>query len=382
MTCAALSAPRLTFPRTAFQHGLDEHRTLLIIFVLQLFVSGVMCTEAHRPLLVGLGDAFLTIDGAVVIFGTMALAVSLIRTRPRGMPLRAAYSTAWRAIHGRVVSARWLASLAVLMIVLPMSLAVFSAAKRAIPSIEPFSWDVTLEHLSRELHGGRPAWEWLQPIVGRPAITIELDRYYHLGWSVLVLGTVGLSVISPISLLRRRFLTAWIALSFFCGTLAALAFSSAGPPYFARVTGEGDPYAALRVYLRSVDAWVPLLSVGGRRTLWAAYQRQVDAFGFGISAMPSMHIATTALVACVAWAVSPVLGVLAAGATVVMIVGSISLCWHYAIDGYAGALLAIAIWVSIGIVEKGRHAQPSCAVGAAQSRSGAKFLSYSTNNDS
>ena len=359
MTSAALSIRTPAFPHTAFRDGIDEHRMLLVIFVLQIVVSAAMCRAAHRPSFVGLGDAFLTIDGSVVIFGAMALAVSLIRARPRGLPLVAGYSAAWRDVRGRVVSPRWLASVTVLVIVLPMSLAAFSAAKRAIPSIEPFSWDRTLEHLGRELHGGRHAWEWLQPIVGHPTITVLLDRYYHLGWSLLVLGTVGVVVVSPVSRLRRRFVTAWVALSFTCGTLAALTFSSAGPPYFARVTGERDPYVQLRAYLRGVDASVPLLSVGGRRTLWAAYQRHVDSFGLGISAMPSMHIATTALVACIAWAVSPVLGLAAAVATLVMIVGSVSLCWHYAIDGYVGALLAVAIWMAVSLAERRHHAPMS-----------------------
>jgi hypothetical protein len=31
-----------------------------------------------------------------------------------------------------------------------------------------------------------------------------------------------------------------------------------------------------------------------------------------------------------------------------MIVGSVALCWHYAIDGYAGALVAVAIWYAVG----------------------------------
>jgi len=334
-----------------------EHRMLLALFALQMAVSALMCTAAHRPLFVGLGDAFLTIDGAVAIFGSMALAVALFRARPQGLPPRAAYAVAWRQVRRKTLSTQWLVSVTILLIVLPISLAVFSAAKRAIPSIEPFSWDRTLERYSRELHGGRNAWEWLQPVVGRPPITVVLDRYYHIGWSLLVLGTVGVVVVSPVSRLRRRFLAAWVALSFTCGTLAALTFSSAGPPYFARVTGERDPYSDLRAYLRSVDASVPLLSVGGRRALWAGYQRHVDAFGFGISAMPSMHIATTALVACLAWAVSPALGIVAAAATLVMIVGSVALCWHYAIDGYAGALVAIILWFGIGILEQRKRAK-------------------------
>jgi hypothetical protein len=329
-----------------------EHRVLLASVAAQLLGSWVLCAAAGRPFIVGLFDAFVTIDVAIAIFGVAALAVVLVRSRRADLPPLQAYVAAWRSLRDRALTPAWFASVALLAVVLPLSLAVFSAAKRAIPAIEPFTWDATLEHISRELHGGHHAWEILQPIVGKPIITLALDRFYHVGWSLLALGTLGVVVVSPVSPTRRRFLTAWVLLSFLGGTVAALAFSSAGPPYFGRIVHGADPYAALRAYLRQVSATEPLLSLSGRRALWAAYQSRLDAFGFGISAMPSMHIATTALVACLAFAVSPWTGIVATLATVLMTIGSVALCWHYAIDGYVGSLLAVGIWFAAGRLEQ------------------------------
>jgi hypothetical protein len=65
-----------------------------------------------------------------------------------------------------------------------------------------------------------------------------------------------------------------------------------------------------------------------------------------------MHIATTTLVACMAFAVGPWLGAIATVCTVLMMVASVSLGWHYALDGYVGALLAIAVWWIAGRLER------------------------------
>ena len=65
-----------------------------------------------------------------------------------------------------------------------------------------------------------------------------------------------------------------------------------------------------------------------------------------------MHIATTTLVACLAFSVGPWLGVLATVCTLVMAVASVSLGWHYALDGYVGAALAIAVWWIAGRIER------------------------------
>ena len=348
-------ARRWTNVRSTVARAVDEHRIVLGVFLLQVAVSSVLCTIAGRPLFVGLSDAYITIDAAVLIVGSAALAVYLVRTREPGLPLRTGYRAAWERLRTERLSGSWAASVGLLCMILPLSLAVFSAAKRAIPSVEPFVWDTTLERVSRELHGGRHAWQLVQPVVGEPTITVILDRYYHVGWSLIALGSLALAVVAPCSRLRRRFVTAWVLLTFFCGTIAALVFSSAGPPYFGRVvSGQADPYAPLRAYLRGVASSTPLLSVGGRRALWSAYQRQVDAFGFGISAMPSMHIATTSLVACLAFAVSPWLGVGAVAATLLMEIGSVALCWHYAIDGYAGAAMAVIVWFVADRLERGK----------------------------
>jgi membrane-associated phospholipid phosphatase len=64
----------------------------------------------------------------------------------------------------------------------------------------------------------------------------------------------------------------------------------------------------------------------------------------GISAMPSIHLAMATLFAFLAFEVRKWLGWLFVGYAAIILIGSVILGWHYAVDGYAGIILASLIW--------------------------------------
>ena len=155
------------------------------------------------------------------------------------------------------------------------------------------------------------------------------------------------------SYLRRRYLFAYAAAFLVVGNWLALALSSAGPAYFDAVTsGARDPYAGLFAYLRSVDAHSPLLAVRAEGALWYAYSHRLEGFGAGISAMPSVHVATATLMALFGFAISRRLGFALAVTAVVTFAASVELGWHYALDGYVGAVSAAVIWWVAGFVTR------------------------------
>jgi len=330
--------------RAAFEFALHEHRVALRIVAAQFIVSWFICISAHRPVIVGFSDALITVWGAALIYGVISVAVGLVQRRPDGMPAAQGYSAAWTRLYRERFSASWCASVLLMLVILPISLDVFSAAKRAIPGLSPFSWDVRIDSLGVWMHGGHRPWELLQPILGHPWITVLLDRYYHLGWSCIVLGVQGLVLVAAPSSLRQRYLTASILVWFVVGTVGAFLFASVGPPFYNKVVPGVNPYSQLFAYLDSVNRATPLLARGGQHMLWSAYVHGSDTFGFGISAMPSVHIASITLVACLAFALNRWLGIVATLAAALMFASSISLGWHYAVDGYAGAMMAIALW--------------------------------------
>ena len=64
----------------------------------------------------------------------------------------------------------------------------------------------------------------------------------------------------------------------------------------------------------------------------------------GISAMPSMHNATSTLFMLAAFRINKVLGYAMVVFLGFIIIGSVHLAWHYAIDSYVGITIALIIW--------------------------------------
>jgi membrane-associated phospholipid phosphatase len=126
------------------------------------------------------------------------------------------------------------------------------------------------------------------------------------------------------------------------GIAVAWAVSSAGPCYYQVVVGKEDPSAA--ALLAQLDTYGGTFARVNQVVLWNASQvDQWFAFG-GISAFPSLHVGLAVLMAIILWHRSRPLGCTCWAYAVVMQIGSVVLAWHYAVDGYAGALLAWGCW--------------------------------------
>ena len=64
--------------------------------------------------------------------------------------------------------------------------------------------------------------------------------------------------------------------------------------------------------------------------------------------MPSLHVGIAVLFALVAGSLSRPLGLILAVYALAIQIGSVVLAWHYAVDGYAGAALAVVSWTAAG----------------------------------
>jgi hypothetical protein len=67
----------------------------------------------------------------------------------------------------------------------------------------------------------------------------------------------------------------------------------------------------------------------------------------GISAMLSMHVSIAALMAMTLYNVNKILGYIAWIYTLIIMIGSIHLAWHYAVDGYLALISTTLLWFSI-----------------------------------
>jgi hypothetical protein len=254
----------------------------------------------------------------------------------------------WSDVTGRFLTSRRICMALPAFMLLPLLMASFSYMKRLIPVFHPFDWDPALADWDRLLHGGRHPWEWLQPLLGHPYLSFAVNVVYNF-WFFALFGVMfwqTFSVARP--LLRMRYLLTLSLIWILLGNLAATLMASAGPVYYARITGLADPFAPLIDYLHAANEVVPLWALAAQDYLWEAQFETTFAIGSGLSAMPSIHLATTFSFALLGFAVRRWLGIAFTVMTVMILIGSVHLGWHYAIDGYAAIAATWLIWAAVG----------------------------------
>lgn len=224
----------------------------------------------------------------------------------------------------------------------------FTVIKTSLPLLFPFAWDVPLEEVDRWVHGGTAPWQLLQPIVGMPAVTGAISWAYIHWFDVLGFVLIWQTFSQQDARLRLQFFFSLVLGWILLGTVAGALFSSAGPCYFGRVTGLADPFAPLIAYLRDVDQAYPVWAIRAQEKLWQTYLTRSATLGAGISAMPSMHVALVTLFALVCWRTNRWLGIVMSIFALIILVGSVHLAWHYAVDGYFSIAGMIAIWYVVG----------------------------------
>ena len=247
----------------------------------------------------------------------------------------------------RAAIARWrikerLATALPALIALAFLLPAFGSLKSAIPVIRPFALDPVLADWDEALHGG-PAWELIQPLVGHPIVTAVLSLVYQLWIAAFYLALVWACGWVERRELRRRFLVAFILCWAVLGSFGAIYFSSVGPCFYEYFYHDGR-FAPLMAYLNAAGAVVPNMSLEVQRQLIDWHQAHQGGLGRGISAMPSMHVSIACLLALLGWSVSRTWGIAGTVFTGLILVGSVHLGYHYAIDGYVSLAATPVLW--------------------------------------
>ncbi len=251
-----------------------------------------------------------------------------------------------REIYDEYLRPDRVAGFLLVYLLLPHFMATFSTFKQAIPEFQPFAWDRAFYALDRVLHMGDEPWHRLQPFLGKPAITRAFDTAY-VWWFPLLFGMAMWMAWSANRRLRMQFFLSFMTLWVFLGTLSAAVFSSAGPCYYAHVTGDPTPYGALTQYLQDVHGQGHVWSVFSQQGLWTAHLDHSRPPLGGISAMPSMHVAAAVLFALTAYRVSALLGFVLSQYAIVILFGSVVLGWHYAVDGYVSIAATLLVWFAV-----------------------------------
>jgi hypothetical protein len=361
MTVLDAPVPALRGPLwTSFKASLRENSPLILFAMMIAPAPYIVAARYDIP-----SPPYTRIDNSYVGFYVTAFMASFVafalwylyHARVRKVP--DFQSVAWRRLKGDFLGRERVMLALPVLLLWPITACAFSYLKAVIPLIEPFHLDPTLHQLDRAVHFGADPWRLLHPLLGYKPVTYVINYGYAMWFFVLVWALVMQAASTGERRRRMQFLLT-MALSWtLIGNVAATFLSSVGPCYYALVFGGPDPYQPLMTYLRDVadalkftvggrEIQVPFLTLVLQDILW---QSQVDGdFGLakGISAAPSMHVASSWIIARLAWSLGRPARIFGSLFLLLILVGSVHLGWHYAMDGYIAIACAWALWRLVG----------------------------------
>lgn len=243
----------------------------------------------------------------------------------------------WRAARGRAdrrAAGRDLVELVRSFAMLLVVLIAYTNLKSRIAILHPRLFDETLERLDAWVHfGGGDFVGWLLAFTHDPGPSRFWSYVYFFAWAALALP-FGVAFARAGATAARRVATA-LAYAYAAGSLLYLALPSLGPafafrPRFAHLAGSAG-YAVQDSMLQAY--------------LWLLKHPDSGAVPFfGIAAMPSLHVATTALGVFAAWRWCRPLVWLLIPWNLAIAWSALYFGWHYAIDFYPGVALAWGGW--------------------------------------
>jgi hypothetical protein len=241
-------------------------------------------------------------------------------------------------------------------IVMPAFLMGYTTSKTAIPLVVGYSWDGFWANADRLIFGD-DVWRISRAIFGNSA-----SRFWEW-WYAVAWGCAFLLTTNFVALLGRRatvgiFFTALTGAWLIGGCFLAYAFSAAGP-VFAPIF---EPTLAQRFgplqQLLNDTLGNRSIALAQHYLLDAARETHVAAKGGGISAFPSMHIATVTIYVLAArgtkWLIPAV------GFWLMIFIGSAYFGFHYWIDGIVGAAVSVGCWHAARAIYS-RFPEPSAA---------------------
>lgn len=231
-----------------------------------------------------------------------------------------------------------------------------------VPFVNARRWDVELAWLDQALHlGVSPSLFLVALLEGTPLLPL-VDWSYFL-WLPFALLGFGFFAAFPDRETRARYAASHVLL-WALGAWGYVAMPALGP-----ALAFPDEWKAVR-------SGMPLNS-GGQVTLLLNYQLVLDAKrdgappspylnpALGVAAMPSLHVGVDVLLLAWCRRRARPLAPFALAVLLLHLLGSVATGWHYAVDAYAGAAIALfAAWAA-GRLARGPAEAPGEASAAA-----------------
>ena len=220
----------------------------------------------------------------------------------------------------------------------------FTTFKNMMPLMrDGFVFDRIQADIDAALHFGRDPWTYFHPIAAHSWLRQLIELNYNVIWFLACFVPIFWIAVSPkADRFRVRyfvcFTLAWIVL----GNVLALFWLSAGPAFYHHVTGDAERFGGLIAFIAAGED-APNSAARFQDYLWSNYSLQRLGFGTGISAFPSVHVGLTMVNALFLAEYDRRLGLIAYLYVALIVMSSVYLGWHYAIDGYVSIVVVAAI---------------------------------------
>jgi hypothetical protein len=298
-----------------------------------MFAGGASLSYAANIDVRGLFTSYIETAAAVTlvclaIFVFLAFARLALQLADRPIP------TVAKALQQR------LPTLVLPVVVFPVFLASYTAAKVATPYMVGYHWDAFWADLDRLIFRD-DAWRIAHRLLGSSSVS-AWEWVYTVGWGFAFAFSMALTAIY---LPRRRvaiFYTAMMGTWLIGGWLLAYCFPAAGP-VFAHLFDPtlADRFAPLRAELKAALPPGGAVQITQEYLASAVYSHRA-VNGGGVSAMPSMHLGAASIYVLLArgtpWVFPALLFWL------IVFVGSAYFGYHYWLDGIVAAGVAWACW--------------------------------------
>lgn len=330
--------------KQALIHGIKQDLPALVIGMGYVILTSALLASRGEAIFGFLSvlSNFVLVGLGLLLVGSVIFLWLLFRHRPDSPISFARELAEQHDLKARAL--RSVGALAVLSIFLPA----FSRMKDAIPIFAPFTYDARFAEIDAQIHGG-PAWHLLEPLLHNDIALFTVSNGYQFWILFLYVGAPLVCFWMEPSRLRLQFQTAFFLCWALLGTWMAILFASVGPCFLEAFNGDGQ-FRPLMNALNQADKRVPILALDVQQLLIRWKEDGTGELGAGISAMPSMHLSVATLFALFGWRVSTSLGAMMTAFLVLIMLGSVLLGYHYAIDGYVSIIATVAIWIGSGWV--------------------------------
>jgi len=323
-------------------------RDWLPIAIMGIFAVSVNLIRTIYDLPIISYNSFLTntilVASGIFICGVFWIGHMLVRDRP-DRPLAYLYTSP----NVQAMMRNLVKSLLLILLVC-LFLPSFGLLKSLVGFLQPYEWDPLFIQWDRMIHG-RDAWLLIQPLVGYPLVTYIFAIAYQVWILLLYIAFPLVCVWRGNHLLRRQMIVSFLMSWIIIGVFMANWLASVGPCFLEVMIGDPRFHEQM-AYLTNVDKLYPLFVLDVQRELLESYLAGNHGLGRGISAMPSMHVSIAFLFAIFSWQISRGFGLLAGVYCALILVGSVHLGYHYAVDGYVAIFATWAIWWGSGWIVK------------------------------